>query len=244
MTENLSGSDRTFTTADGLKLHLKPVRRNALTLLQAVVEREYRERHEMIDPPTYTITTVAGEKETYDLTETTLEDPKDPEQTRLNTLRWAKYQEVRRKANAEIRERQNTMMFCLGVEFAMSEDDGWVEQFEWAKIPIPTDERSRRGYYLLNVALSDSEQAEVMMRLNMLSAGDVVTEADKAAILSTFRHQMGQRVRDAVGAVERTEGAVVGEQQAERGVAGDQVGDDTGGVGQPTKRRKSRDAGG
>jgi hypothetical protein len=204
-----------------------------LTLLQAVVEREYRERGEMIDPPTYTITTVTGETETYALTEEALEDPKDPEQTRLNRLRWAKHQDTRRRANAEIRERQNTMMFCLGVEFEMPEGDEWAEPFEWAKIPVPTDERSRRGYYLLNVALSDSEQGEVMMRLNMLSAGDVVTEADKAAILSTFRSQMGKRVRDAVGAVESAEGGVVGEQPTERGAAGDQIGANAGAMGQP-----------
>ena len=183
---------QTFTTVGGTVLTIKPV--TAFFILQVAmkVEREWREKGEPIDPPTYTLKLAAGDEETFPHQVTdeinTLEVEGDPEQTKVNKLRWAKHL----AAFEKFQEAQDTAvrdaLIRECVEYEVEEKGGWQEKWERLGIPIPKDQRF---FYLKHELLTAADYMTLTSELRLLADGKEVTQEMQDALGRLFRSAVG-----------------------------------------------------
>jgi len=68
-----------FTTTAGIEIPIQPISLLDLQLAQDAIEAEFREKGEPIEPPTYEVDVLGGEKEYHPYTEQSIVDASDEE---------------------------------------------------------------------------------------------------------------------------------------------------------------------
>ena len=152
-------NDTTITTVSGRVVKCKPVSDTLVTLALAKIEKEFRTRGELIDPPTYTITlTLPGGEagtETHTHDETTLEVPGDEAATKANKLAWGNHLLARASLEAAQNAKREYLWFMAGLDFEMPGDDGWAQEQEALfGIEVPTAPLERKMHYIKTVLLT------------------------------------------------------------------------------------------
>lgn len=186
---------REFVTREGRKLRLRPVSQLFLSSMRTRMEKEWRERGEPLDPPVYTVTTVAGDAETFPLTAETAAKGTPEEQAT-----W----EAHRSAVARFEQAHETAFLKVMLELGVEPDEGYNDP-NWAKraqkwgADVPEDEDERRAFYLATVALVDPDDiAEVLMQLTLISQAPGIDGAAVESALKIFRRPLRERARDAI----------------------------------------------
>jgi len=127
------------------------------------VEREMRDNGAPLDPPTYTVRTVAGSLEEHEHTEETLESDED-------RAAWQAYQAARE----ELQQR----MGIRGVRYMLSEgvvldgpDDAWLQRMDALGLEISDDPLERREQYLTyEYTRTPRDTVMLLQRIMALSA--------------------------------------------------------------------------
>jgi len=142
--------DTYFVSSNGAEIKLRPVPMLALQMIRTKARAEMVARGVKLEPPTYTVITAAGEKETYPHDETTLETDEDK-------AAWAEYQAGSAQLTQLISERVAKLVLKkgldvppldaqivqewadLGVEFSADAEERYIEQIQLVYLPTPAD---------------------------------------------------------------------------------------------------------
>ncbi len=174
-----------FTTTAGIKIPIQPVSLLDLELAKNTIEKQFREDSKPIDPPTYAVEVLGGEKEYHPHTEKTIEE--GTEQEKEN---WQAHLEAVEEMQDELQSRTG-LVILEGIIFDLPEDDSWIKRRK--KLfdeDVPEDEDEKKLYYVNNVLLKTlADKANLSLEIQLLSMTGATPEAIKA-YEELFRGQM------------------------------------------------------
>jgi len=169
--------DTYFASSNGAEVKLRPVPMLALQMIRTKARAELVARGVKLEPPTYTVDTAAGEKETYPHDETTLQTDED-------RAAWAEYQEGSAQLNQLISERVARLVLKkgldipplddktaqewadLGVEFSTEAEERYIEQIQLVYLPTPADMQGMiKAVLLLSMSGAPKEQLDSIEEL-------------------------------------------------------------------------------
>jgi hypothetical protein len=192
--------------SDGRKVLIRPVSHILLSEIAQNVIREFKERGEPIEPPTYTVTLAGGATQEYTHTEDTLEYPlalalketditSEAEQiANRRTVEahaaWAKHKDALKRLQSEINERQFTYAFDEGIEADDSNNawdgtipEGWLERQHRYGFEPPDDPYEKRLWYILRgLLVTAKDQVLVWTNILALTSEGVKNEQVEAAL--------------------------------------------------------------
>jgi len=248
-----------LVTTNGLVIPVRAVSYTLVDMAKAAIEKEWRARGEPLDPPMYTVTTVAGLDEvfahdatTLDVTpkQTGLDDPAEAEEVAVarstaNWAAWKAYQDARARLLAA-QNAKGMRIWLRGLE--VEETEGWAERQAEIGVEVPTDPLERRYHYLMTEVLVTPEDLfQAIQKLTALSYRGMVKEEDIASAVSSFRDSLQRKaprgpadrertvaVQRPVGDAEGGEGMAHDTQPVAQPAGGGPGGDDGGAPGPAT----------
>jgi hypothetical protein len=231
----------TFETTAGEKVEYGPIALDDLQLAQNAVEEEYRSRGEPIDPPTYEVDILGGEKEYHPHTEETIKDAPEEEE-----VAWREHKEALTRMQDSIQER-TALIFLDAIKVQLPKDDKWIKRRKQLfNENIPEDEEERLLHYVNNVLLKTPADKnglmENILELSMSGAPEEVMQAYK----DLFRRQMEIQGRAVVKVLETLEGT--DEEMVLQSMDASQLGsqgmaDDSKPIPKPKRKRQGGDDG-
>jgi len=201
-----------IVTTDGREIHLTPVSQVLIQKTTEAVRRELKAAGLPLEPPTYTVATVAGTVETFVHDETTLSSDEDK-------AAWAAYQAATAQLARDTNERVTKLLMLKGIDVA-DPPPAWADDQKWLGIEVPDDPRERKLAYIQTDVLKTPDDIVVAtMRIMQLSLTGL-PEEDLEAIEAMFRSSMaGSRI----ALPEAGQGGVVVQQPVRRGRNGARV---------------------
>jgi hypothetical protein len=187
-------SKDTFTTQAGVVVRCRAVSDTLLTMALARIEKEFRDRGEPLDPPTYTVKIALpggdGGEETHAHDEKTLDDP-DPDVAKANHAAWNAYQDAQARLAKAQNEKREWLWYMAGLQFEMSEN-GWAEEQEALfGIAVPAEPQARRMHYIKTVLLPTMDDLmKALETVTLLSYSGLVDPEVVRASIASFRHQL------------------------------------------------------
>lgn len=188
--------NKTFTTSRGIEIEFLPIP----TLLEKL-----QAQHPMPGPPTYTIETATGVKETHPHDETTLETDEDK-------AAWADYQARLKAATSAFNLALMRLVLLRGIKVEIPEDDGWVREQAFIGIAVPEAPLERRMHWLETEALAN--ESDYMQAVSGVMEASGVPEEVIGEAQATFRGELGSKA--AQGAATPPNGHKLGDKPAVR----------------------------
>lgn len=178
-----------YTSSRGTAVRFYPMPPMLMEKIEVGVEMEFGPRPE---PPTYTIETAVGEKETHTHTKDTLESDEDK-------AAWAAYQDELAIWENELSRR---VLRAIQVECIKPEslDDEWLEKQSFLGIKVPENKFERHLHWVETEFVGNQEDILACMTIPMRLAG--AEDSDLAAAEKLFR--------DSVQTQTNREGAAAG----------------------------------
>jgi len=185
----------TMRTTEGLEVKLRPVSRVLIQSVQRTVERELRAKGLPLDPPTYEVTTAAGDVEVH---------AHDAESISTDAERaaWAAYEAAQEELSAETNARVSKALLVAGV---VVEDppEGWAEAMQYLGVELPEDPRERRYSYVeLEVLKTPADLIQALagiIRLSMEGAPKESLDAVEALFRRALEGDVAQAPTPAAG---------------------------------------------
>lgn len=194
-----SKRDGLLITTAGREVGLQPVSHVLLQQIPHVVEREFRERGELVSPPEYEVDVAGGGKETHTLNETTIEYPLElalketdgdeeaakklaEERTEENRVVWQAHKEAVARMEEETAERNVAFMLEDGLAWEGEVPDTWIAKQTRRGFILPDDEDELRLFYVLRALLiTPADQVGAMTKIMALSAEGVDNDLIRGA---------------------------------------------------------------
>ena len=216
-----------FTTQGGAKLLLRPVSRIRIDQLRLAVRKEYKDRGEPIEPPTYSYEVLGGDRETAILDDKSVEDPTNPEQTAKNKMLLLEHRAAVARMDSEERDRVTSAMLALGVVFDPADiPQEWDDDQKWLGVEVPADPRDKKVQYLITAVLSDTDMMGLILELQTLSLSGMVEDSLIEAARESFRRALREQGRAAFGNLEDQIGRLVAQPEIHGSESGEGVGID------------------
>jgi hypothetical protein len=163
-----------FPTTDGRIISVRPVdMKFGVTLLRNSIKGRYERAGEPITPPTYTITTASGAKETHPHDETTL-------QTEEDKAAWAAHASAKARMDREFSEGFMRYLLLGGVICAAIPKE-WVEQCTFLGLDLPENAGERKLLYIQMELLPTPADLERAMAAIMAVSGSGSQEMIRTA---------------------------------------------------------------
>jgi hypothetical protein len=215
---------RTFTTRDGRILRLRPISPLLVGSARGKVEKEWRERGEPLDPPTYSVQTVGG-PEAYDYDATSIETAPDEDKAR-----WALHLNAVERMERAWRIAWLEIVLVFGVEADEDYEKGdWEKRLlRWGANPddIPKEADERRAFYLATIVLTDPDDvADLLFQLDLIRRQPGLEEEQVRIALESFRRPLRERARRAIDDAARAAKQVVARHAVDRDGGAPAVGD-------------------
>jgi hypothetical protein len=201
-----------FATAEGREVRLLPVAQVLLMGLRSAVVKEFTERGEPVDVPTYTVTSVTGETETHPLNELLLDNSPNQDENTKNKKAWAVYKDCQARIELEYNARLSRICLVYGVKYDQAEYEKnlWANKQGLFGVEIPTTEPDRLVHYLSTEVLkTPTDLYEAVLRVVDLSMDHAVGEEAVQASVDSFRNSL----RSTRGSESDTADATAGEVQ-------------------------------
>ena len=233
-----------FATEAGDEFDLVAVREVTVQLAAARVEREFRERGEPIDPPTYQVTnSLGGEVITLPLegptpeqrdeagnvlrpaTPGSLDVRDDPEATALRHALWNRYQMARfRMYQAQVAARYEALIF-LGFRVEVPTDDDWLEDQLMLGFDMPKDGKERKLRYIGHIC-NERDMTRAISMLQLLQSGIGASEEKIAEYEALFRRSLRGEAPAGVERALATLRRVLGDDEIRGTDGGEELGGD------------------
>jgi hypothetical protein len=173
-----------YVTANGVSIAIQAISLDVVAEISATQKRKALREGAALQPPSYTVTTVTGEKQTYQHDETTLKTDEDKKL-------WAVYKDAQKEV--ESASAALTMRYTLYngiVQNPIPQD--WLDELEWNGLEAPENERERRWLYIRTGLLKlPIDQVGCFVAIMKLSGGASEELQDKLTVLEDlFRRQM------------------------------------------------------
>lgn len=173
----------TFKTVEGIEVEYGPISLAELEMAEKAIEREYRERGEPIDPPTYEVEVAGGGKVKHFHDENS--DKDDAAQAE-----WLLHKDALNRMQGDQTAVRSQMIF-EGIKVQLPEDDAWMRRQKKYRIPIPEDPEERLTHYIMTVIFkAPSDVMDISMEIMRLSAKGLVPREAIDAAEATFRRKL------------------------------------------------------
>lgn len=182
-----------YVTVNGREIEYQAISLDALRLSWNGIEKQYRERGEPIDPPTYEFETGSGAKITEPHDATTIETPEEHE-------KWDKHQDALGRMQYDKSLMQMKYILEDGIpSIQIPDGDNWLEKHKRRMIDIPTDPVKLREFYITSEVLKTPDDiAGITASVMLLSQEGKVDEAALETALESFRGFMGRQTSERV----------------------------------------------
>lgn len=183
--------DNTIVTSHGRTLVVRPVPRSELDRIAAQVQREFRERGEPLDPPTYTVETPIG-TETYPHDEASIAEASEEEKRQ-----WAAYQDAQRRLSMTIWLRNLRLAIIRGLGMKPGDVPAeWEEEQRLLGLDVPEDPLEKLLAYVRSELLPTEWDAQrLIAKALALSLKGMVSDEEVAALEETFLRGMDRSLR-------------------------------------------------
>lgn len=179
---------KTFITEDGREIPIKAISLLELNMAEEGIKAEYIERGEPITPPTYSVETVGGDKETHPLTADNLVTD-DPTETERRTRLWAEHQDALNRMESEI-GRIKTSIVMEGIDIAPENDD-WLARKKRLHIKVPDDPDERLLFYKMTEAVkTPADLSSIQLEIIVLSSSGAIDRKAADAAKESFRSKL------------------------------------------------------
>lgn len=184
-----------FTTA-GVEVEYTPASAVEIEMSEAALRKEYIERGEPLNVPTYTVQ-LAGSTPENPLTQT-FEHDATTLQSDEDKAAWKAHLDALSRFDNELNElRTQIVIDCLKIE--LPEDTRWMSKQKRHHIELPTDEYELLHHYIRTEVLRSVEDIYLaMQKVIVASLSGSVDEAAIEASLKTFRNTLQQAGEQAV----------------------------------------------
>ena len=167
-----------YRTLTGREIEYEPVSPIVLELSEQGAKKEFIERGEPLDPPTYTVELAGGGTQTFphDLTTLTTDEDK---------ATWAKYLDAKERLETEqARLRKLIILECLK-DIILPEDNTWEVKQKARKVDVPQEPDEKLVHYIQTEILKSSADfrclTDAILRAGYLGAvGEDVIEASSS----------------------------------------------------------------
>ena len=179
-------SKTTFTASSGITCQVRPVPETLAELAKKKVEKDFRERGEAIDPPTYTIKTASGKEIPEPHDESTLQTDED-------RALWRAHQAALERLAAAQTEAESKVWLMRGLVFELPEDDTWMDEQEEIGVEVPRDagKGELKWHYLTTeVLLTVDDMMQAVQAITSCSYAGIVTEEAIGAAMDSFRNRI------------------------------------------------------
>ena len=182
-----------YVTVNGREVEYQAISLDALRLSWNGIEKQYRNRGEPLDPPTYEIVTGGGGK---------VQEPHDAttEKTPDEQVAWDAYQSVSKRLQYDKNMLLMQYIFEDGLEsISIPQDTSWLEKHKRRMIEIPEDITKLREFYITSEVLKTPDDiAGITASVMLLSQEGKVDEAALETALESFRGYMGKQTVERV----------------------------------------------
>lgn len=192
----------TFITTAGIEIPIKPISLLDLQLAQNVVRKEFEDRGEPIDPPTYKeiILEDTPEQSINEVPYTKALIKDAPEEDKA---KWDAYVEAMGRLQEVTLERTG-LVFLEGIEYELPADDSWIRRRKKLfNEDVPEDEDEKLLYYINKIVLkTPADQqglTEEIFKISMTGADEEAISAMEAL----FRSEMENSQRPIVEQLKR-----------------------------------------
>lgn len=168
-----------FTTTDGMQIKLRPIASQLFVMIRRALEREFRERGEPIDPPTYSVTTASGAVETHTHDEKSLT-------TDAERAAWAEYQAATRRIEAAYNDKVARLIFTQGLALPPMPEDWPAKMKALGAEPAADPDERYTEYVTVEYLKTPHDIKQAIAEVMKLSVHGVPQE-QMAAIEELFR---------------------------------------------------------
>ena len=176
-----------YTTVNGREVEYRAISLDALRMSWRGLEKQYRERGEPVDPPTYVFKTASGAE---------ISEPHDAQtdKTPEEQTAWDAHVNALNRLQYEKNVMMMTYIFEDGLAAVqLPEDDGWLEKHKRRFVEIPEDPELLREFYLTaEVLITPEDVANIVASVMVLSQQGKVDEAALEIALESFRGVLGR----------------------------------------------------
>jgi len=177
-----------YVTVNGREVEYQAISLDALRLSWNGIEKQYRNRGEPLDPPTYEIVTGGGGK---------VQEPHDAttEKTPDEQAAWDAYIDAVNRLQDDKIIMQMQYILEDGLELiSIPQDTSWMEKHKRRMIDIPTDPDKLREFYITSEILkTHDDMAGITVSVMILSQQGKVDEAELETALESFRGYLGRK---------------------------------------------------
>lgn len=126
--------------------------------------------------PTYSVTTVTGDEQEFELNEKMLEgedfEARPEEQKAEWKKKWQEYKDADTTFRSELNEKLLNLIFYKVVDEAVPDDDEWIEDQEFIGIDVPRDnKRELKVHYIKTEVITSPSDIEGLLAHTMKSIG-------------------------------------------------------------------------
>lgn len=203
-----------YVTLGGVEVPIKPISPTKIMKAEIGVEKDFRNRDEPIDTPTYDVETAGGGVETFELDKTAIELPGDEAETEKRQVVWDAHQDALSRLKKE--QFDTTRKIVLNsIDLPLPEDETWVEDQKAFYIDVPDDPRARWIHWLETEILHPHDIIEIIASILTLSSQGIIPEEDIEAAANLFRRAVypkaegSEEPEDTVGQDAEEEGELV-----------------------------------
>lgn len=183
-----------FINSSGMSVPLLPISMLEMEAIELNIEKNYRERGEPIDPPTYEVEVAGGGKKTYPLNENNLEVEGNDEETVRRKMDWAVHQNALGRMTREINNIR-TGLILEGIDVKVPEDGKWQARCKRMGIRLPEDPDELLDFYKKSQVVRTPEDIlEIELKIIELSTGKVIPPERMLAAKAKFRRTIYQEL--------------------------------------------------
>ena len=189
-----------ITTVAGRGIQIMPVARILGAKIRHRIRKEYEERGEVLDIPTYFVKTAAGDTQEFPHDEKTiLEAPQD------EVDRWRKYHETISRFDYEVSAAVTKMSLYKGIVIDRTEMDKALKEQSRFGIDVPEDEIDRTVHYITTELLPTTlDIIKATQAITILSLSGIEEET-LHAVEDSFRRAMEKAGRPDIAAITNTD---------------------------------------
>lgn len=201
-----------YTTVAGCEVKLRPVSRQLIYSVMLACRREAEQRGDPLKPPTYTVETAGGGKETYEHDADSIAAPGTSE---AEKAAWEKHQAALRALEEAQRERVARVLLLEGIALEGPPPE-WVARMKRYGIELPEDPDDLRLVWLsMDVLRTPADMRDAVQQIMLLSMAGLSKEeieAAEAAFRGPVPGHTAERVADTAGRLDGqpTVGGVAG----------------------------------
>lgn len=215
---------RAVTVSCGKELHLVPVSRLAMEDARATVRKEYEDRGEQLEPPTYTVPLSGGGDKEYRHDEKSIVE--DPDVTDEDRAKWEAYLTTASRLEVDENEAVLAVLIEDGVEEEPTEE--WLARMKRRRAKLPETAWDLKVFYVMREFLRTAVDVQLFTTSMMvLAEGMGVDEAALDSVSELFRREIRKHTGPIFEqfAASLGEGGQTGDLVAQPGLPGDEGGE-------------------